>query len=57
MTCPWVLKKLADVVAKILSSYLKSLCCQAKCPVTGKREAPLPYSRKGERKTQGTTGQ
>jgi len=24
--------------------------------MTGKRETPLPYSRKGERKTWGTTG-
>ena len=30
--------------------------CQAKLPVTGKRETSLPFITKGGRRTQGTTG-
>ena len=50
-----VLKETADVVAE-LPPYLKNKDCLVKSLVTGKRETLLPFLRKGERKTQGTTG-
>ena len=50
---PRDLKELAEVVAEPLFIFEKSWLSGE---VTGKRETSLPYSRKGERKIQGTTG-
>lgn len=54
---PRVLKEMADVVAEPLSIIFENHGWLVKSPVTGKRETFLPFLRKGERKTQGTTGQ
>jgi len=49
------MKKLADVVTKILSSILEKSSLQAKFLMTGKRETSLPFIRNGEGKSWGTT--
>ena len=54
---PRVLKEMADVVAEPLSIIFENRGWLVKSPVTGKRETFLPFLIKGERKTQGTTGQ
>ena len=54
---PRVLKEMADVVAEPLFIIFENHGWLVKSPVTGKRETLLPFLRKGERKTQGTTGQ
>ena len=51
-----VLKEMADVAAEPLSIIFENHGCLVKSPVTGKRETFLPFLRKGERKTHGTTG-
>ena len=53
---PTGLKEMADVVAEPLSIIFENHGCLVKSPVTGKRETLLPFLRKGERKTWGTTG-
>ena len=54
---PGVLKEMADVVAELTSIIFEKSWLSVKSPVTGKRETLLPFLRKGERKSQGTTGQ
>ena len=53
---PRALKEMADVVAELTSIIFEKSWLSVKSPVTGKRETLLPFLRKGERKTQGTTG-
>ena len=52
---PRVLGEMADVVAGPLSIIFENSRLSGEVPVTGKREMFLPFLRKGERKTQGTT--
>ena len=52
---PRVLKEMADVVAESLSIIFEKSWLFGEVPVTGKRESLIPFLRKGERKTQGTT--
>ena len=54
---PRVLREMADVVAEPLSIIFENSWLSGEVPVTGKRETFLPFLRKGERRTQGTTGQ
>ena len=54
---PRILKEMADVVAELTSIIFEKSWLSVKSPVTGKRETLLPFLRKGERKTRGTTGQ
>ena len=53
---PRVLKEMADVVAEPLSIIFEKSWLFGEVPVTGKRESLIPFLRKGERKTHGTTG-
>ena len=52
-----VLKEMADVVAKPPSIIFENSWLSGEVPSDWKRETFLPFLRKGERKTQGTTGQ
>ena len=54
---PRVLKEMADVVAKLPSIIFENSWLSGEVPSDWKRETFLPFLRKGERKTQGTTGQ
>ena len=57
-THPRVLKEKADVVAKPLFIIFEKLWLSDEVPSVWKgEEISLPFLRKGERKTQGTTGQ
>ena len=53
---PRVLKEMADVVAELLSIIFEKSWLSGEVPGDWKRETFLPFLRKGERKTQGTTG-
>jgi len=44
------------VVAKLLSIIFEKLWLSGEFPKTGEREASLPLTRKGGRRTWGTTG-
>ena len=55
---PRILKEPADVVAELLFIiFLKSCGCQVKSPGTRKKETTFPFTKKGGRRTQGTTDQ
>ena len=53
---PRVLKEMADVVADLLSIIFEKSWLSSEGPMTEKRETLLPFLRKGERRTWGTTG-
>ena len=52
---PRALKEVADVVVEPLSVIFEKSWLSGEVLVTEKRETLLPFLRKGERKTQGTT--
>ena len=53
---PRVLKELAEVIAEPLSIILRSHGCLVRSQMTGGRVMSLPFTRRGARRTQGTTG-
>ena len=54
---PWILREMADMVAELLSIIFEKSRLSGEVPGDWKRETLLPFLRKGERNTRGTTGQ
>jgi len=54
---PWVLRELADEVAKSLSIIFESSWWSGEVPTNWRRGSITPFLKREKRKTMGTTGQ